>query len=134
MNQQGAFFDDSASLARDVKAQRPAPTHRDDPSTSHAAARAIAVAAGTIRARILIDLLHAVDGRTAEEAWKSTGAGRFPHVAATRLLELASLTPPLVCKTDRTRPTASGCEAHVWVVTDAGRRVAVELERSEAAA
>lgn len=126
---QFSFFDDPVSVARDVKAVRPAPSHRNDPATSRAAARTVAVVAGTIRARLLVDLLHAVDGRTAEEAWLSTGAGRFPHVAATRLGELASHVPPLVAKTDRTRPTASGCEATVWVATDAGRAVAVELAR-----
>lgn len=132
MNEPLSLFDDPASLARDVVTQRPAPSHRDDPATSHAAARVIAVVAGTIRARLLLDLLHAVDGRTAEEAWKSTSAGRFPHVASTRLGELADLD--LVVRTDITRPTASGCAATVWKLTDAGREVAAELYRAESAA
>ena len=96
------------------------------PTTSRNAAEQVAPRTGTHRARILVDLLDAVDGRTAEESWKRTG-GRFPHVAGTRLGELQACD--LVYMTARTRPTDSGADAHVWVLTDAGRAAALHLRQ-----
>lgn len=105
------------------------PSHRADPDTSRIAAVITAASAGALRDRILLHLLRVGDfGTTAYEAWKACG-GKYPHVAGTRLGELAAPKDgvPLVEQTDRRRPTDTGNPSVVWVLTRAGQARAVEL-------
>jgi hypothetical protein len=130
---QGQLFDAPADIARDVTAERKGRTRASNPSTSHAAARTVALKAGSHRANVLLSLLHAVDGRTQEELWLAGGpkreTGRFPNHAQTRAEELAAAG--LAHRSDRTRPNQANNAEGVWFLTDAGRAVAVELEMTE---
>lgn len=136
MNEQGAFFDSPQDLARDVKAQRPARTHRNDPSTAVTAARTVALVAGTHRANVLLALYRASDGCTQEELWKAGGprrqTGKYPNHAQTRAEELADTG--LARATKRRRANDAGNDEQVWEITALGREVAVELARAEEAA
>ena len=136
VNAQGSFFDTAADVARDVKAHRKAATHRDDPSTSHAAARKVAVVAGTHRANVLLALYRSAAGCTQEELWKAGGerrqTGKYPNHAQTRAEELADLG--LARATERRRANDAGNDEQVWEITAAGIAVAAELQRVEAAA
>lgn len=96
-----------------------------DPATSKAAARV--VKAGTQRARVLLALANASDGLNGYEAAVRTGISRV-HAATTRCEELEALG--FARRTGATRPTDTGCMALVFAISEAGRRVAAEIERN----
>lgn len=109
---------------------QPARFHREDPWTSKAAARTVAVTAGTTRFAVLGALVDAyTDGLTDYEL-----AGRLgiqTTTAGTRRGELAAAG--LVETTDRRRPTDTGALARVHIATPAGfTRYRVELRRGTA--
>lgn len=105
----------------------PPPVQSSHPETSRAASDLAAVNAGALRERITRHLLR-VGGATAYECWKACG-GKYPHVAGTRLNELANPKsgPALVYQTDKRRPTDSGTPAVVWSLTPEGVREAERL-------
>lgn len=88
---------------------------------------------GRQHTKVLLALLDAKDrGLTGEEAAQRCGI-RLASSATTRMEELADrerFGVPLVAKTDRKRPTASGRLASVWTLTDVGRATADELRRA----
>lgn len=96
---------------------------RTDPETSHQAARANRPQRNSQRQRLLGAFANNAavhgDGLTDEEAGDLVG---LDHVAATRRLsELRQCG--WIAPTGTTRPTRSGCESMVCLLTDAGREV-----------
>ena len=91
--------------------------HVEDPWTSKAAARAVAVTAGTARYRVLHLLGQVLGGRTDYEL--AVELNMLAHVAGTRRGELAAAG--YVEELDQRRPTDTGALAHVHRITRAGR-------------
>lgn len=103
-------------------------SHRNGTRTERDAAQKIR--GGTHKARILSHLARVgAQGATAHELWQATG-GAFPHVAATRCLDLLDLG--LVERTGATRKTPSGDDALLWFANDRGRQVANEMRGTAA--
>lgn len=96
-----------------------------DPETSQSAAKT--VKAGTHRGQVLIALADAGErGLTGHEAWAVTDCA-YPASATTRLEELEAVF--FAARTDRTRATATGCQAIVFVATALGRERAAEIRQ-----
>lgn len=109
---------------------QPARFHREDPWTSKAAARTVAVTAGTARFAVLAALADAAAGGLTDY---ELGArlGIQTTTAGTRRGELAAAG--LVETTDRRRPTDTNALARVHVITVAGdARFRAELRRGTA--
>lgn len=111
---------ESADLAEHVRAPRPGQVGANNPHTAVAAARSVAPRTGTQRRRTLQALAVAANGLTAFEAADELGHPR-PHVIGTRLIELRE--DGLVERNGATRPTDTGHQAEVYVITDLGREV-----------
>jgi hypothetical protein len=118
---------DTPSAAVQVLEPTVGPSHAIDPPTSRQAARSNAVRSGTQRHAVLAAFAVAVDGLTDYEASIAAHLVR-PHVAGNRRKELEDAG--YVERTARTRPTDTGCEALVFFITDAGRRVLAEIEEA----
>lgn len=103
-----------------VQAPRPGQVGANNPHTSVAAARSVAPRTGTQRWRALQVLATAPNGLTAFEAADELGHPR-PHVIGTRLIELRE--DRLVERNGATRPTDTGHQAEVYVITERGRNV-----------
>lgn len=122
MTGQQLTIDDIAVAAL---ANRPGPTHRQDPSTSRRAAMDNLPRSGSQRARVLAALHAAGDyGCTDFELHQQLGILRT--AAGTRRKELADRFG-LVVATPRERVTDTGSMAVVHVLTDAGYEVARRL-------
>lgn len=116
---------DLFAYAETIREERPGAIGHNNPATSVAAANGVRT--GTQRWRTLQALRLAGDrGLTAFEAADELGHPR-PHVIGTRIIELRE--DDLVAKNGETRPTDTGHQAEVYVITDFGRRV---LEAGEA--
>lgn len=109
---------------------RTIPSRRSDPGTSHNAATAIKVKAGTQRAKLLLAFRDAPTTRlqgdlTDEEAMEDAEGVSPVSEYAKRCSELrdAGLIEP----TGETRKGASGVDRIVSVITDAGRTAAQAL-------
>lgn len=90
----------------------------EDPDTSHAAARALAGKAGTMRRRLLAVYVKAPGGLTAEEA--ADRAGFDPAEGPwKRVSDLTNMD--LIRPTGKTRAASSGRQQRVLRITDAGR-------------
>lgn len=113
-------IDDVGAVARHVAAPRPGLAGRNNPATATDAARSVTPRTGTQRWRTLEALNHAAAGLTAFEAADELGHRR-PHVIGTRLIELRE--DGLVERNGETRPTDTGHQAEVYVITDRGRAV-----------
>lgn len=114
---------------------QPAPAHTKsraaDPVTAKTAARLAVVRQGSQRYRLLAALERAgVSGLTAEQCAEQTGIAYVS--SSTRLTEL--VRGGLVERTGHTRPTSSGTQADVLVVTQAGRDELVRVRAEQAAA
>lgn len=103
-----------------VQAPRPGMVGRHHPQTAVDAAAAVAPRTGTQRWRTLAAVAAFTDGLTAFEAADQLRHNR-PHVIGTRLIELRQAG--LVERSGATRPTDTGNQAEVYVITDLGRRV-----------
>lgn len=114
------LFDDLDVVTAHVVRPRPGAVGRNNPQTAIDAARSVAPRTGTQRWRTLHALADAADGLTAFEAADVLGHRR-PHVIGTRLIELRE--SGLVERNGATRPTDTGHQAEVYVITDLGRRV-----------
>lgn len=116
---------DLFAYAADIQEERPGAVGRNNPDTSRQAA--LNIRTGTQRWQALHALRAAGEhGLTAFEAADRLGHRR-PHVIGTRIIELRE--GDLVAKNGETRPTDTGHQAEVYVITDLGRRV---LEAGEA--
>ena len=117
----GPQLDLFTTLADDVRAPRPGAVGRNNPETARAAARSVAPRTGTQRWRTLQWLELAGDrGLTAFEAAARLHHPR-PHVIGTRLIELRE--DGYVVRNGQTRPTDTGHQAEVYVITATGRVV-----------
>ena len=99
--------------------------HAADPWTSKAAARSVAVHAGTDRYRVLELLARTIGGRTAFEVaveleMQATSAG-------TRLREL--VVAGAAVRTGERRRTDTGARAYVVNITDHGRQLLSDADR-----
>jgi hypothetical protein len=112
-------YTDLFEYAATVQEDRPGAVGHNNPATSVAAA--LSVRTGTQRWRTLTALAAAGDqGLTAFEAAERLGHPR-PHVIGTRIIELRELD--LVAKNGETRPTDTGHQAEVYIITPLGRSV-----------
>ena len=109
----------SAQLTLDYTAPTIGAFRASQPATARDAAVAAYATSGTQRQAILSALVAAGErGLTAHEAWEAVDGIAYPHVASTRLTELAK--HDLVEQTPAKRPTPSGRMALVWVALPAG--------------
>lgn len=111
-------------------------SRRSDPHTSHLAATAISIKAGSQRARLLIAFVeHAPNGLTDEEAATAAGISLVSEYA-TRCSELRNAGLIDVCVTDNgpvTRIGSSGMARIVSAITDDGLTAAARLTHLERA-
>jgi hypothetical protein len=99
-------------------------SHRHGGDTEQAAAAFVAPKTGSQRWNVLMALLRAGEwGCTSYELGQACGL--LTYVANTRRLELAR--HGLVQETDRRRPTDTGCDAVVHVLTEWGETQAAHL-------
>lgn len=119
-NQLDLFAESPAVLAAAVKAERVGMVGADHAETAHAAARSVAPKTGTQRWKALEALADTPSGLTAFEA-ADLLHHRRPHVIGTRLIELRE--DGLVERNGATRPTDTGHQAEVYVITALGRQV-----------
>lgn len=118
------------ALAADVAHATPAHARADDPDTSRRAAVNVMPRTGTHRAKVLASLLAEGDrGLTGDDLCARLGDANGSSWRS-RLAECADVErydPPLVEVTDRERRTRSGEMARVCVLTEMGRKVALDL-------
>lgn len=93
------------------------PSRTTDPATSHSAAKAVTVRAGTQRARLLIAFMELPDATDEEAMERADGVSPFSEYSkrCSELREVGMIKP-----TGETRPGISGQARIVSVITERG--------------
>lgn len=97
--------------------------HHHPLATERAAAERVSLRSGTQKALLLLALAERGEA-IPHEIYRQAGCA-YPHVATTRLADFKD--EGWVERLEAKRPTAT-CSAHVWRITDEGRRVAEQLK------
>lgn len=122
MNEQDDLFS-TLTAVEQVLAPTAGRVHRHPLATERATAERVSLRSGTQKALLLIALAERGEA-IPHDIYRQAGCA-YPHVATTRLADFKAMG--LVERLAEQRPTATDT-AHVWRITEAGRRAAAKLK------